>query len=54
MEFLNHRYFSLFCFFLNFWFAMLNFMAGNWFFFMLCSACAMLCARNYMIQKDRQ
>jgi hypothetical protein len=54
MKFLEHPNFSLFCFFLNFWFAITNLLIGSWFFFGLCTACAVLCARNYTAQRRRK
>jgi multisubunit Na+/H+ antiporter MnhE subunit len=53
MNFLNSPNFSLFCFVLNVWFALNSYMYGNWFMLLVCSACAALCMRNYIVTKKR-
>ena len=54
MKILNHPNFSLFCFFLNLWFAIINFFVGSYFFFAFCAACAALCGRNYLVLRNRE
>jgi len=53
MNFLNHRYFSLFCFLLNVWFALNAYALGSWFMCVLCTAFAALCMRNYIVLSNR-
>jgi hypothetical protein len=48
LKFLSHPNFSLFCFFLNFWFAINGFMLGDNLMFIICTICAAVCFRNYL------
>jgi len=54
MKYLNHPNFSLFCFMLNVWFALNGYLMGRWFMVMLCTACAALCMRNYIVLTNKE
>jgi len=48
MKILNHPYFSLFCFFLNVWFGLLNMATGHYIFAFICALCAGVCFVSYL------
>ena len=54
MKYLNHPNFSLFCFMLNVWFPLNGYLMSNWFMVVLCTACAALCMRNYIVLTNKE
>ena len=53
MKILQHPYFSLFCFFLNVWFGLLNASTGSYLFATICALCAGVCFKSYLNAREQ-
>ncbi len=52
MKLLQHPYFSLFCFFLNVWFGLLNASTGSYLFATICGLCAAVCFSRAILTQE--